>query len=84
MSAACAVFLSIGQSVFNHRLDIELAGVVPVDVVAKVTSVGATNIRSVVDSQDLGTVLGAYSSAITQIWVSPDELRSMWELRCYE
>ncbi|KAI9685959.1 MAG: hypothetical protein M1820_010703 [Bogoriella megaspora] len=71
MSAACAIFLSIGQAIFDHRLITELAKVVPRDIVAEVVSVGATNVRSIVSGQGLDMVLRAYSDAITQIWYIP-------------
>lgn len=71
ISASCAVFLAIGQAVFQGRLTKELAQVVSADIVTEVLSVGATNIRSVVSAQDLPAVLRAYSKAVTQVWYLP-------------
>ena len=71
ISTSCAVFLAIGQAVFETRLSAQLSQVVPADVVARVLSVGATDIRSVVSSQNLPGVINAYSSAVTQLWVGP-------------
>ena len=91
MSASCAVFLSIGQSVFNDRLASNLAQAVPVSVANNVISVGATSVRSVVNSAQLGAVLLAYSKSVTQVFVrilipplilidGPNDLRSLSQL----
>ena len=69
ISTSCAVFLSIGQTLFNDRLSINLSQVVPADVVTKIMSVGATSVRSVVSASDLSAVLQAYSKAVTQVFV---------------
>ena len=69
ISTSCSVFLSIGQAIFNDRLSVNLLQVVSADVVKRVTSVGATSIRSVVDVADLPAVIGAYSKAATQVFV---------------
>ena len=63
------MFLSIGQTLFNARLSINLSKVVPAEVVTKVVSVGATSVRSVVSASDLPAVLQAYSKAVTQVFV---------------
>ena len=69
ISTSCTIFLSIGQAVFNDRLSTNLHQVVPADVINNVTSVGATKIRSVVESSDLPAVVQAYSDAVTQVFV---------------
>ncbi|KAM0798244.1 hypothetical protein BDR22DRAFT_913968 [Usnea florida] len=71
ISTSCAIFLSIGQTLFNSRLSTNLSQVVPPDIARKVMSVGATNVRSVVSSGDLTAVLQAYSNAVTQIFYIP-------------
>lgn len=81
ISASCTVFLSIGQAVFNARLTTDLDKVVPEDVTAKIMSVGATGIRSVVNTEYLDSVLSAYSDAITQIWVMVSELKHVRRVR---
>ena len=69
ISTSCAIFLSMGQTLFNARLSNNLSHVVPADVVTRVVSVGATSVRSVVGANDLPAVLQAYSKAITQVFV---------------
>ena len=69
ISTSCAVFLSIGQAVFNDRLSTYLSQVVTAEVVTRVVSVGATRVRSVVGASDLSAVLQAYSNAVTQVFV---------------
>ena len=69
ISTSCAVFLSIGQTLFNARLSTNLSQLVPAAVARKVESVGATSVRSVVSAGDLPAVLQAYSTAVTQVFV---------------
>lgn len=69
ISASCAVFLAVGQAVFQDRLLSNLSQVVPAHVTNAVISVGATSVRLVVSTQDLASVLRAYSDAVTQVFV---------------
>ena len=75
ISTSCAIFLSIGQTLFNARLSTDLSHVVPADVVTRVVSVGATSVRSVVGANDLPAVLQAYSKTVTQVFVCILNLR---------
>jgi len=65
-----AVFLAIGQAVFNDRLYKNVGQVVSRTVVNEINSAGATGFRSVTDVTDLPIVLEAYSRTITQVFVS--------------
>lgn len=69
VSMSGAVFLAIGQAVFENRLIANLGLVVPETVVEQVLSTGATGIKSVVDDEYLPMVLQAYSRSITQVFV---------------
>ena len=69
ISASCAIFLVVGQAVFQARLINNLAQVVPTEVATNILTFGATTIRSNPEVQDLSLVLQAYSSAITQVLV---------------
>ncbi|CAG8960295.1 hypothetical protein HYFRA_00012815 [Hymenoscyphus fraxineus] len=68
VSMSGAVFLAIGQAVFESRLTGNLGRVVPETVVEKVLSTGATGLKSVVDAENLPVVLQAYSESITQVF----------------
>lgn len=62
-----AIFVSIGQNVFNHELGKALnsvAGIQPAAVVAT----GATELRKTVDPANLAGVLSAYNGAIVKVF----------------
>lgn len=69
ISASCAIFLAIGEAIFQDRLTKNLTHVVPSALVEQIVSVGATSIRSVVPTNDLPAVIAAYSKAVTQVFV---------------
>ncbi|KAI8966713.1 major facilitator superfamily domain-containing protein [Daldinia sp. FL1419] len=71
ISTSCAIFLAVGQAVFDTALRSTLAPILPPDAVEVVLSVGATDVRSVVDASDLPAVISAYSKAITQVFYIP-------------
>ncbi|KAF1940885.1 MFS general substrate transporter [Clathrospora elynae] len=71
ISTSCAIFLAIGQAVFQDRLAMNLSGVVSPDTVNELVSVGATRIREVTSTIDLPAVLRAYSDATTQVFYLP-------------
>jgi ABC-type methionine transport system permease subunit len=70
ISTSCAIFLAIGQAVFDRRLIVNLSQVVDSDTTQKIISVGATRVRDVVSAVELPAVLEAYSSSATQVFVS--------------
>ncbi|ORY11850.1 major facilitator superfamily domain-containing protein [Clohesyomyces aquaticus] len=71
ISASCAVFLAVGQAVFQERLTRDLSQVVSEKIVKDVIAVGATRVRDVVSAHDLPVVLNAYSKAVTQVFYIP-------------
>jgi hypothetical protein len=70
VSATCAIFLALGQTIFQDRLTSHLSGKVPSELIDRILDSGATNIRSFVNLSDLPTVLEGYSKSITQVFVS--------------
>ncbi|KAI2601789.1 major facilitator superfamily domain-containing protein [Hypoxylon sp. NC1633] len=71
ISTSCAIFLAIGQAVFQGNLLANLSSVVPSDLADKIVSAGATNLPSVVNASDLPSVINAYSKAVTQVFYIP-------------
>ncbi|KAF7547528.1 hypothetical protein G7Z17_g7681 [Cylindrodendrum hubeiense] len=72
-----AIFVSVGQSVLQNDLVENLEVAFPnggIDI-SKLSSVGATQVRSLVPPEDLHTVLVAYNSALTKIKVVILDLR---------
>ena len=61
-----AIFVSVGQNVFQNQLIRNLAQYAPDEDAAKLVSVGATMLRTVVSGDSLHHVLVAYNAAITQ------------------
>ncbi|KAI1656409.1 MFS general substrate transporter [Daldinia decipiens] len=71
ISTSCAIFNAVGETVFQQRLEINLRCVVPSDVIKRIISVGATDIASVVNPDQLQPVVRQYSKSITQIFYIP-------------
>ncbi|KAB8203107.1 major facilitator superfamily domain-containing protein [Aspergillus parasiticus] len=61
-----AIFMSVGQNVFQNQLMRNLATQAPSVDAAKVLQAGATMLRKTVSSDLLPAALGAYNSAITE------------------
>ncbi|KAL8928676.1 MAG: hypothetical protein Q9172_000814 [Xanthocarpia lactea] len=61
-----ALFISVGQNIFNNRLISNLVADVPSLDPALVLRTGATDLKEAVDPAVIGDVLSAYNSAITQ------------------
>lgn len=61
-----ALFLSVGQNVFNNKLISGLQAVVPDLDPAIVTSTGATELKNVIGEQYLSGVLKAYNDALAK------------------
>ncbi|KAI0889803.1 major facilitator superfamily domain-containing protein [Annulohypoxylon maeteangense] len=71
ISTSCSVFLAVGQTVFQSALRINLAPIVSSNTIDAIISAGATNVGSVVDAQDLPSVIKAYGKAVTQVFYVP-------------
>ncbi|KAL8703943.1 MAG: hypothetical protein Q9201_002893 [Fulgogasparrea decipioides] len=61
-----ALFISVAQNIFNNRLISNLLTDVPSINPGFILKIGATNLKNAVDPAQLGGVLRAYNSAITQ------------------
>lgn len=70
ISTSCAIFLAIGQTVFQGRLQANLSTVVSNDVVDEIINSGVTKVGSLVDASELPTVIQKYSLSVTQVFVS--------------
>ncbi|XDG05654.1 hypothetical protein ABKA04_005269 [Annulohypoxylon sp. FPYF3050] len=69
ISTSCAVFMAIGQTVFQKRLQVNLGDVVPEHVVQDIINSGVTNLRSLVSASELPMVIQEYSKSVTQVFV---------------
>ena len=65
-----AIFLSIGQLIFNSHIGPALMEFAPEVDVEAVLSVGATDFRGVVAPESVAGVVMAYNKAITVVFVS--------------
>lgn len=63
-----SVFLSIGQNIFASKLVGSLSEIVGLDAKA-IINTGATDLRSIVPSSELNTVVEAYSYALTRVFI---------------
>jgi hypothetical protein len=70
ISTSCAIFMAIGQTVFQKRLEVNLGAVVPENTVQAIINGGATNVASLVSATQLPAVVQQYSKSITQVFVS--------------
>jgi hypothetical protein len=70
ISTSCAVFLSVGQTVFQEQLDANLSFVLEPSLVRSLTQGGVNSIRALVSSDNLPVVLRAYSNSTTHVFVS--------------
>ncbi|KAK0247954.1 hypothetical protein LTS09_016914 [Friedmanniomyces endolithicus] len=65
-----AIFVSVGQNVFESRL---VSALVHLDIgglgAAQIVNTGATELRSVVPAEKLGELLGIYNDAVRQVFV---------------
>lgn len=70
IATSCAIFNAVGQAVFQTRLQVNLSGVVPGDLIDKIIKAGSTDIRMLVEPSDLRSVIAQYSKSITEVFVS--------------
>jgi hypothetical protein len=70
MSISCAISLAIGQAVFQLQLAHYLSDSVSSQTANSVLSSGVTQLDSIVRTEDRENVLSAYSSALTDVFVS--------------
>ena len=63
-----SVFLAVSQNIFSSKLVDSLSGVAGLDTEA-IVNTGATALRTIVPSNQLRTVINAYSHALTRVFV---------------
>jgi hypothetical protein len=63
-----ALFVPVAQNIFSTQLVKELSGVVGLDTDI-ILNTGATDLKKVVPANELGTVVNAYSSACTKVFI---------------
>lgn len=63
-----AVFLAVSQNVFSNSLVNSLSGIAGLDAEA-IVNTGATDLRHVVPTNELQTVIHAYSHALTRVFL---------------
>ncbi|KAI1207107.1 MFS general substrate transporter [Annulohypoxylon truncatum] len=71
ISTSCAIFMAIGQTVFQQRLQVNLGDVVSGNVVQEIINSGVTNVRSLVGASELPVVIQKYSKSVTQVFYIP-------------
>jgi hypothetical protein len=64
-----AIFVSVGQNVFDSSLVSGLTGLIPGITPEAIVNTGATNLRGVVPAQDLPALLNVYNGALRWVWV---------------
>lgn len=72
ISTSCAIFMAVGQAVFQTRLEVNLGKILPADVVDAIISSGATEISSLVGQAELSSVFEQYSVSVTEVFVCPN------------
>lgn len=72
ISTSCAIFLAVGQAVFQKRLSVNLSSILSPETVSQIVyGTGATEIKSVIPpGGDVAAVIEQYSRSITQVLVS--------------
>jgi hypothetical protein len=63
-----AVFVPVGQNLFSTQLVKQLSGVIGLDT-DMIINTGATDLRKVVPTSELDTVVNAYSYALTRVFI---------------
>ncbi|KAF2820881.1 MFS general substrate transporter [Ophiobolus disseminans] len=71
VSATCAIFLALGQTIFQGRLTTHLSGKVSSELIDRILGSGATSLRSFIEPAHLPTVLESYSKSITEVFYLP-------------
>ncbi|KAK4561326.1 hypothetical protein LTR86_004643 [Recurvomyces mirabilis] len=64
-----AIFVSVGQNVFDSGLVSELVGAISGISVGTIVNTGATDLRGIVPPEDLPLLLTKYNLALRQVWV---------------
>ncbi|OTB18374.1 hypothetical protein K445DRAFT_55418 [Daldinia sp. EC12] len=71
ISTSCAIFMAIGQAVFQKQLQVNLGAVVSETVVEEIINSGVTNVRTLIGASELPIVVEKYSVSVTQVFYIP-------------
>ncbi|KAL2020338.1 hypothetical protein VTK56DRAFT_8566 [Thermocarpiscus australiensis] len=71
ISTSCAIFMAVGQAVFQRQLTKNLGGVVDDAMVERIIDSGVTSVREVVSPAQLREVIDKYSLSVTQVFHIP-------------
>ncbi|KAG8527918.1 uncharacterized protein KY384_006834 [Bacidia gigantensis] len=63
-----SIFLAVGQNIFSSKLVDNLSGMAGLNAKA-IVNTGATDLRKTVPADQLGTVVNAYSYALTRVFI---------------
>ncbi|KAK5112775.1 hypothetical protein LTR62_003873 [Meristemomyces frigidus] len=72
-----AIFISVGQNVFDSGLVRELVGAIPGLSAEIIVKTGATDLRNIVPTEDLPLLLTKYNLALRQVWVVGTAMASL-------
>ncbi|KAI4596090.1 hypothetical protein KJ359_006384 [Pestalotiopsis sp. 9143b] len=71
ISTSCAIFMAVGQAIFQRQLEHNLGDILPEDAVTKIIDSGVTDLSSLVDPSMLREAVDIYSLSVTQIFYIP-------------
>ncbi|KAI0814421.1 MFS general substrate transporter [Xylaria sp. FL0064] len=71
ISLSCAIFIAIGQAIFQRQLESNLMFIVGADVVRNIINSGVTDISSFVSASDLPVVIQKYNLSVSQVFYIP-------------
>ncbi|KAI2472648.1 MFS general substrate transporter [Annulohypoxylon bovei var. microspora] len=71
ISTSCAIFMAIGQTLFQKRLQVNLGAIVSNDIAEEIINSGVTSVRSLVSASELPAVIQQYSLSVTQVFYIP-------------
>jgi len=77
ISTSCAIFMAIGQTIFQKQLQVNMGTVLPTETVQKILNSGVTDLASMVDHVSLPVVIQKYSLSVTRVFVSTNPYASL-------
>ena len=77
MTASCSIFLAVGQAIFQAFLTKNLLRVVSRAETDMLIAAGAADVNAATRPADRDAVIDAYNSALTDVFVSPDQPAGM-------
>jgi hypothetical protein len=73
MTASCSILLAVGQAIFQASLTKNLLRIVSQQETNMLIAAGAADVSAAVRPADRHAVVDAYNSALTDVFVSPDQ-----------